>query len=59
MLGIVREELDKRAREQRLNEKPGEARERLLLGSLDEAIEVLNTLEPEDRDSSEARESNT
>jgi serine/threonine-protein kinase len=56
LLGMVRDQLDKRERQKRLHEKLRQARELLLLSSLDEALTVMNTLEAEDRDAPEARE---
>jgi serine/threonine-protein kinase len=56
LLDIVRLELNKRERQQRLNETLRRARELLLLGSLNEALGVMDTLEPGDRDAPEALE---
>jgi serine/threonine-protein kinase len=56
LLEMVREELNKRERQQRLNEKLHQARELLLLGSLDDAYGVIDTVEPDDRDAPETRE---
>jgi serine/threonine-protein kinase len=56
LLDLVRLELNKRERQQRLNETLRRARELLLLGSLNEAFGVMDTLEADDRDSPEALE---
>jgi serine/threonine-protein kinase len=56
LLGMIREEINKRERQQRINEKLHHARELLLLGSLDDASGVIETLEPDDRGAPEIRE---
>jgi serine/threonine-protein kinase len=53
---IVQLEMKKRERQLRLSEKLRQARELLLLNSFDDALEAMNALEPEERETPEAAE---
>src|SRR5215831_18864194 len=56
LLEIVQLEIDKRERQHRLNEKLRQAREFLLLNSLDEARAVLDALDTEEREAPESHD---